>query len=149
MSNAEFDYKKILVAHPERQHSFRVAEALYKKGMLYKYVTTVYDKKSSTLMRMLKLFLNRKDLKKANSRRMQAVPDSEVVQFCELEGLFFLLAWRIDKKKRVLWHIQRHVSNRFQKNLRVTLLKIKLVSLFPTTFILNCCLRFSIERPLR
>lgn len=117
MSNAEFDYKKILVAHPERQHSFRVAEALYKKGMLYKYVTTVYDKKASTLMRMLKLFLNRKDLKKANSRRMQAVPDSDVVQFCELEGLFFLLAWRIDKKKRVLWHIQRHVSNRFQKKL--------------------------------
>ena len=117
MGETGFDYSKVLVAHPERQHSFRVAEALYKKGLLFKYVTTVYDKESSNLMRLLKHFLSSKDRKKAGSRRMKTVPDSEVVQFCEIEGLIFLLAWRIDKKKRLLWHIQRHISARFQKKL--------------------------------
>lgn len=37
------DYSKIIVAHPGRQHSFRVAEALEKEGMLYKYILDFID----------------------------------------------------------------------------------------------------------
>ena len=35
--------RRILVAHPGRQHSFRLASALKKAGVLDKYVTTVYS----------------------------------------------------------------------------------------------------------
>ena len=50
--------EKIIVAHPGRQHSFRLATALKKNDMLYKYITTVYDKKSYFLMRLEKKIIN-------------------------------------------------------------------------------------------
>ena len=53
------DKPKVIVAHPGRQHSFRVAKALKDAGLLYKYVTTVYDKEDSVLMKIVKLFLNK------------------------------------------------------------------------------------------
>ena len=45
---------KIIVAHPGRQHSFRLASALKKNDMLLYYVTTIYDKDSSLLMKIVK-----------------------------------------------------------------------------------------------
>ena len=81
---------KIIVAHPGKQHSFRVATALEKKGMLFKYATTVYDKKSSLLMRVVKMFLNKDNAQRANGRKCPFIPDEKVVQFCEFEGLLLL-----------------------------------------------------------
>ena len=37
--------KKIIVAHPGKQHSFELAYAIKQSNSLYKYITTVYDKK--------------------------------------------------------------------------------------------------------
>lgn len=39
----------VIVAHPGRQHSFRVAKALKEGGLLFRYVTTVYNNESSLL----------------------------------------------------------------------------------------------------
>lgn len=36
---------KVIVVHPGKQHSYKVAEALKESGYLYKYITTVYDGK--------------------------------------------------------------------------------------------------------
>ena len=36
---------KIIVAHPEQQHSYRLATALEKQGILQSYITTVYYNK--------------------------------------------------------------------------------------------------------
>ena len=44
------DKPKVILAHPGRQHSFRVAKALKEAGLLYKYVTTVYDKEGEPLI---------------------------------------------------------------------------------------------------
>ena len=38
---------KVLIAHSAQQHSFRTAVALKENGYLFKYITTVYDKKGS------------------------------------------------------------------------------------------------------
>lgn len=119
----EVDYNKIIVAHPGRQHSFRVAEALEKNGMLYKYVTTVYDKDSSFLMKLVKKILRGDELNRARRRKMKYVPEEKILQFYEFEGLLLLLIRRIDKKRNLTMRLEKHISIGFQKKLANYIIK--------------------------
>lgn len=119
----QVDYSKIIVAHPGKQHSFRVAEALEKKDMLYKYVTTVYDKDSSLMMKIVKKIIKGDSLNRANKRKMVTVDDSKVVQFCEMEGLLLLLLIRLDKKQKISRCLNEKISQRFQKKLAKYIIK--------------------------
>ncbi|HAP9387250.1 TPA: hypothetical protein IWJ28_002681, partial [Enterococcus faecium] len=47
--------KKFVVAHPAQQHSYKIAEALIEKEMLFKYITSVYLKKGSILNKLLNI----------------------------------------------------------------------------------------------
>jgi glycosyltransferase involved in cell wall biosynthesis len=117
--------KKVIVAHPERQHSFQLATALKKSGMLYKYVTTVYDKPSSFLMRLVKKFLGSNNLERANKRRCKALEDSDVVQFCEWQGMLALLILRIDRTLFFENWWRKYYNGCFQKNLAKYIIKHK------------------------
>lgn len=117
------NYHKIIVAHPGRQHSFRVAEALEKNGMLYQYATTVYDKDSSLWMKITKKFLKKDNLSRANKRKMRTVDDSKIVQFCELRGLLLLLVRRIDRKRSLTNRMEKSISVSFQKKLAKHIIK--------------------------
>ena len=108
---------RIIVAHPGRQHSYRVATALKKEGLLYKYATTIYDKETSWLMRTLKLFLGKDNLKRAQKRKCPMVRDEDVVQFCEIGGLIHLLLLRVDRTHIMSNWYGRVISQRFQKRL--------------------------------
>lgn len=77
---------KIIVAHPERQHSFYLASAMKKAGMLDKYITTIYDRPQS-MTNKIKRFLKGNNQKKANSRKFAALDDADVIQFNELNNL--------------------------------------------------------------
>lgn len=77
---------KIVVAHPAQQHSYRLATALKKAGMLEKYITTVYFKKNS-LTRFTSEFLKGDLKEKAVRRRCEELGDRNVKQYCELLGL--------------------------------------------------------------
>lgn len=116
---------KIIVAHPGKQHSFRLASALKKNGMLCKYVTTVYDKESSLMMRIVKKFLNKGNLKRANSRKNPDLIDNDIVQFCEFSGLIEIVLARYDKSKRLYnrWH--SFTSDRFGKKVAALAIKEK------------------------
>lgn len=114
---------KIIVAHPGRQHSFRLATALKKNGMLSCYVTTIYNKKSSWLMRLVKLFLSKDNLKRANNRKNSFLEDTDVIQYFEFRGMVEALLARIDKSHRVYRFMQRHDSDRF--GIKVAKLAIK------------------------
>lgn len=116
---------KIIVAHPGRQHSFRVAKALKDSGMLFKYVTTVYNKDTSLLMMFIKIFLKREELNRANKRKCPSLVDDDVVQFCELEGLLLLALMRVDHKRILTKVFTRYISNKFQKKLADYILKEK------------------------
>ena len=48
---------KVIVAHPGKQHSFRLATALERAGVLQYYVTTLYKKSDSLLFKLLNIFL--------------------------------------------------------------------------------------------
>jgi glycosyltransferase involved in cell wall biosynthesis len=117
------DYSKIIVAHPGRQHSFRVAEALEKNGMLFKYATTVYDSDKSFLMKLAKKFLHGDELNRANKRKMASVDDDKILQFYEFEGLILLLVRRIDKKRKFTMWLEKHISVGFQKSLAKYIIK--------------------------
>lgn len=99
------DYK-IIVAHPERQHSFRVASALKKNGALCKYITTVYNKESSLLMKLIKMFVSSDNKKRVDGRTNQDLQDDDVLQFCEIRGLIQVALYRFDKSKVIYnwWH---------------------------------------------
>lgn len=114
---------KILVAHPERQHSFKLASALKKSDYLFKYITTVYDKQSSLLMKCTKLFLSKENLHRAEGRKNSDLEDSDVIQFCELRGLIQIALYRFDKSKLIYnwWH--KKTSEKFGK--KVAKLAIK------------------------
>lgn len=108
---------RVVVAHPGRQHSYRVAKALKCEGMLYKYVTTVYNKDSSLLMRIVKIFLNRDNYQRAQKRKCAGIEDNDVVQICEIEGLLLLALQRLDYTRYFVNKYQRYISNKFQKKL--------------------------------
>ena len=105
---------RVVVAHPGRQHSFELATALEQKGVLYKYITTVYDKEKS-LTSFVKKFLRGKDLKKANGRRCKSIDDSKVIQLCEGWGLLFLLIQRILKSQALANRFCRFYNSVFSK----------------------------------
>lgn len=90
---------KIIVAHPSKQHSFQTATALKQGGMLFKYVTSVYDKKG-TITYLLKNFLNKKNRKKASTRKTNGLDDDDVMVKMELSALFLLLLRRIPYFRR-------------------------------------------------
>lgn len=105
---------KVIVAHPGQQHSYQAAIALKEKGMLYRYITTVYDSPNSLLMRAVKRFIKRDNLKRAQGRKTEQL-DGCVTQFCELHGLMLLLILRLDKtQKGVLYNkFNQFASRRF------------------------------------
>lgn len=105
---------KVIVAHPGQQHSYQAAIALKEGGMLYRYITTVYDSPNSLLMRAVKRFVKRDNLKRAQGRKTELL-DGCVTQFCELYGLILLLILRLDKTpKRVFYNkFNQFVSDRF------------------------------------
>lgn len=108
---------KVIVAHPGKQHSFHVAKALKSAGLLYKYATTVYDKNSSILMRIVKSFLGKSDYARAQGRKCSALDDDDIVQFCELEGILLLALIRIDKRGVLSKAYNGYISRKFQRKL--------------------------------
>lgn len=80
---------KVIVAHPQQQHSYRLATALKKKGELGAYVTTVYMKPGN-LTDLVSKALPPFWKKKAEGRHCDDLNDCDVVQFCEGKGLAVL-----------------------------------------------------------
>lgn len=89
--------KRVIVAHAGKQHSLQLAEALEREGVLYKYITTVYDKPRS-ITSTIKGLLKGKDLKKASGRHNNGIPNNKVELIMEWGGLLLLLLIRLPKK---------------------------------------------------
>lgn len=104
--------RNIIVAHPDKQHSFHLATALKEKGMLQKYITTVYDKPSSLTHKVIKL-LSGKDKKKALSRSDRALNDTDVVQFYEWANLLVLFFNRITFLRKFTKPLKRRIVEQF------------------------------------
>lgn len=108
---------KVIVAHPGKQHSYLVASALKKYGLLFKYATTVYDKESSLKMKIVKSLIDKENRNRASARKNPDLNDTDVVQFCEFLSLLLLLVNRIDKKRLYVNKLTEYISRRFQRKL--------------------------------
>ena len=112
---------KVLVAHAYTQHSFRVVTALKKHDMLFKYVTSVYNKDNSFLYRLITIFLSKSNKNRALKKKCSAISDNEVITMCSLLGLIALLLIRIDMK---IWEKYTHFFSKvFQKKLARYIIK--------------------------
>lgn len=105
---------KVLVCHPAQQHSYRLATALKKNNMLAAYCTTVYHKPRSFTAFIAKI-LKGKFRAKARNRRCEALEDSKVVQFCEIQGLLKLLALNVPKLWPAYYLLKYGTADRFAK----------------------------------
>lgn len=113
---------KILVCHPAQQHSYRLATALKKKNMLFSYVTTVYYKDGS-LTKFVSKLLKGKFYKKAINRNCKMLSDTDVVQFCEGEGLLKLLALNVAFFRPVYYKLKYGTADRFAKKVAAYAIK--------------------------
>lgn len=102
---------KIIVAHPGQQHSYKTATALKKNNQLYKYITTVYMKDKSLTKKITK-YLPQNIKIRAENRKCEDI-DTDVLQFCELDGLILLLLQRIDKSKKIYDKWSLHITKKF------------------------------------
>ena len=105
---------KVLIAHPAQQHSYRLAIALKKAGMLDKYITTVYYKNRS-LTYFVSKFLKGSLKIKAENRHCTYIDDNEVIQYCEGEGLLKLVALNTRFLKNKYDQIKYNTADRFAK----------------------------------
>ena len=105
---------KVIVAHPDQQHSYRLATALKHRGMLNAYCTTVYYKKGG-LTQIASRFLPSDLKKRAQNRRCNELDDAEVIQFCECEALIKLLSLHVPALKHIYTRLRYHVADRFAK----------------------------------
>lgn len=103
---------KVMVAHPEQQHSYRLATALDRAGMLDCYVTTVYCAPRS-LTGFVAAFLPPRWADKARSRWCAELPAVKVIQLCEGEGLLKLLCQNVPFMRRWYYAVKLHVADRF------------------------------------
>lgn len=104
----------ILVVHPAQQHSYRMATALFRRGYLDKYITTVYCKRFSWTS-IVSVLLRGKFKKKAQQRVCLDLPDHKVIQMCEIEGLFKLLTMNISFFRPLYRKVKYHTADRFAK----------------------------------
>lgn len=104
--------QRVIIAHPEKQHSYRLAEAAYEARLLDRYITTVYFKKKNVTASIDAITKRRFRL--ASIRRMEKMPDEKISQFRELWG-FFLLALRHTRWKSFVNIYQNSHFDRFGK----------------------------------
>jgi glycosyltransferase involved in cell wall biosynthesis len=116
---------KIILAHPGRQHSFRVAKALKEKGWLFKYITTVYNKNDSLIFKVSNLFLRGDNLRRAKNRKCEALNDDDVKLFNEFWGYVILLLLRIDKNRKIYTWFNKIMRDSFGRKVAKYAIKHK------------------------
>jgi glycosyltransferase involved in cell wall biosynthesis len=99
--------KVIIIAHPGRQHSFRLVEALKEReDYTVKYITTVYSGKRNLLNWILHKVLKRDNYERFSGREISGFDLNNVKTYYTLFGVFETLLSRIDKTKKI-YHIWR------------------------------------------
>lgn len=84
----------VIVAHPYKQHSYKLATALVNSNRLLKYSTTVYDK-PRTVTSNLKRFLPSKYKKLLEKKKCEFIKEDHIKTFNQLGGLLFIFIARI------------------------------------------------------
>lgn len=104
---------KVILAHPGQQHSFKVAAALKNQGILYRYITCVYDKPDSWTMKLVHKIVKGNDVKKTNNRRCAALEDSDVIIHYTFLSLCVIILSRFARTKSLSYWLDRKIADYF------------------------------------
>lgn len=115
---------KIVVIHPGKQHSFQLATALKKHGLLCKYITSVYYRKGSLTYYLQKIVKG--DLKKKLiGRHCNAIDDSDVCQLNELMVIITLFLNRFPSLQKVAEYWNLYTESLFYRRAMNVVKKLK------------------------
>lgn len=107
---------KILIAHPGKQHSFQMAEAIASNpGYDITYITTIYDKSKSLLMKLIKLISSPKNKERANLRKSEILKENQVITFYSFSGLFRIFLAHYDKSQKHFHKMTCFLADKFGK----------------------------------
>lgn len=109
--------KRIIVAHPAQQHSYKTAEALADNNLLFKYITSVYRKEDS-ITNKVTFFLKGDAKKRALRRKNENIRDSDIVLLNELSGIFLLFLQRFKILKRFYDYYWEYHNKKFNISLK-------------------------------
>ena len=90
--------KKIIVAIPERHHSYELISSLRRMNYDVYYYTMVYFKNRSLMLKILSKILPQKEAIRAKGRHCDGIEDERVKRILFFNGLIELLLMRISKK---------------------------------------------------
>ena len=96
--------RKILVAHPLQQHSYKTATAFAKTGDLCSYDTTIYYNSRKPMYKLLERVLSKDNVKRMLGRKSETL-DEKVHTHLSWLGLFYLLVYRKDKRRKIEPHV--------------------------------------------
>ncbi|PJN80974.1 hypothetical protein CWE04_06030 [Thomasclavelia cocleata] len=114
---------KIIVAHPGKQHSYRTASALKKRGFLFKYITTIYDSEKCFSIKILKHLLPYNEKKRITTRRNIDLDDDDVIQFCVISGYIEAFLSRFSKINYIYRFWQQFNADRFGRKVAIYAIK--------------------------
>lgn len=103
---------RVVLAHPGQQHSIKVARALKENGVLFKYITSIYDTPNSITMTLLRWFLRGEDKNKLLKRREPFLGD-DVITFYTFLSLCVIALSRFKSTKRLSYRLDRRISDAF------------------------------------
>ena len=106
---------KVVVSHPEQQHSYRLATALKEAGFFEKYITTVYYKKKNLTYWAARV-LRGNQKKKAQARHCKDLQDYDVIQYNEFLGILKLFFMRYSITRRFYEKFREFTADRFAIN---------------------------------
>ena len=104
--------RKILVAHPLQQHSYKTATAFAKTGDLCSYDTTIYYNSRKPMYKMLERVLSKDNVKRMLGRKSETL-DENVHTHLSWLGLFYLLVYRKDKRREIEPHVYSVLTTGF------------------------------------
>ncbi|QQX81803.1 glycosyltransferase family 4 protein [Shewanella sp. KX20019] len=108
---------EVVISHPAQQHSYALACAMEDMNVEYKYITTVYNKKGGITNILSSLILKGDNKKRSSSRCNPKIKDINVIQYCEILGLFLLFLQRVDKNQLVCNALKRYINKVYAKKL--------------------------------
>lgn len=108
----------VIVAHPGKQHSYRVASTMQKNGKLKCYITSVYNKPGHITHGLYKI--SRGNIKKKiGSHYITDIPQKKIKIFCESLGVFSLVSLKIPFLRKFYTNINNYLNDSLEKDIQI------------------------------
>ena len=104
---------KIIVAHPGKQHSYKLASAFKKSGNLLRYCTTIYNKENAFAIKVLKKVKPFGIAASVKKKKNPDLEDGEVTLYRTFPAVLEAILYRIEKSKKLYTALQQRNAKKF------------------------------------